>query len=515
MGAKSPEGVLARRGPVLSSELIRALQQGGISADAARKKVGRAVAGGSVHRLAKLNFPHNQGLLYLPNQYRTEKYWSALLDALAKSRSAYGHAVSSLSAHGGKIPLSQFHVISGSPTALRGHISSVRLLENLLTIDLLERELDPALGDTVKFGRSVPLVTLPRSTIRARLIAEDVMLSAMQDWLRKNGLASYNRIDVRPPLGSEVGPEFGHFHWDLTAPTHLHPLARRRRAGTTPGFVVADVVLGDEITDSQVGYFLRKFELLQAQRRLRPALAMMIGTRFSPEALRHGRSAGALFTTPGALLGKEVALAIESLIMVLANAAEMASANPGRIDELMSQLGKIEGAASNLRGPLFELIVGMCVRDYEGTSIDMGIKAIDPDSHQSADIDVLRVKGNVEVWAYECKGREPHGVVSVEQVQDWLNRQVPRIVAWIRNQDRFTGYRVGVEFWTSGRFSPEALGELQQARERTRRYTISWKDGDAVYAYADEARHAHAKKLLNEHFRNHPLSRHFRESVTE
>jgi hypothetical protein len=115
----------------------------------------------------------------------------------------------------------------------------------------------------------------------------------------------------------------------------------------------------------------------------------------------------------------------------------------------------------------------MCVRDHEGTSIDMGVQAIDPSPRGSADIDVLRVQGRTEVWAYECKGREPHGVVTLGQVEDWLDRQVPRIDAWFRNQERFSGYRLGVAFWTSGRFAPEALVRLEQSSANTKRYTIA------------------------------------------
>lgn len=512
MGAKSPEGVLARRGPVLSSELVRALQQGGASAAAARKKVARAVGSGSVHRLARLNFPHNQGFLYLPSQYRSARFWTALIKALGVSHSAYGLVVSSLALRGGVSPLGHFDVLSGSPLALRGHLASKVVLDNLLAIGLLDQETDPSLGDVVKFTNSVPLTTFPRPTIRARLIAEDVMLLAVQEWLRRTGIASYNRIVLRPALAAGPGPEFGHFRWDLTAPSYIHPLASRARTGPTPGFVVADVALGEEVSEAQAAHFMRKLELLRAQRRVRPALTLLIASHFSQDALRVGRAAGALFVTPGALLGKDVAAALDSLISVLSNAAQVAAANPAKVDLLMTQLGKIEGAATNLRGPLFELIVGMCVREHEGTSIDMGVKAVDPRTRESADIDVLRVKGHTEVWAYECKGREPHGVVTLGQVEDWLTRQVPRIDAWFRSQDRFSGYQLGVAFWSSGHFEPEALVRLKQASANTQRYRISWKDGDAVYAYAEEARHAHAKKLLTEHFRNHPLSRHFREA---
>lgn len=511
MHAITPESVLRSRGPLLSSELVRALEESGATGPAARQRMKRALSihSGPIRRLARLSFRHNQKFLYLQHQYRSPAYWEALLRGLWSSGSTYGHATASLELRGGVAPVHLFGVLSGSPSALKGHLSSGKVLEILEEEGLLERSVDPSLGELVMFTRFVPLQRESVPVVRARLIAEDLAIAALSSWLRNNGIVSFGKVATRPPLGSRPGPDFAHLEWDLTAPSYVSPFVQ----GQVPGFVVADVVLGEDVRKRAAGYFLNKFELVRRQQKVRPTLAILVAQRFAPDALRLGRSAGAVFTTPGAMFGEDVGSALEALVGVLANAAKVVSADPGKIDKLMSELSRIEGAALNLRGPLFEMIVGMCVGAHNGTSIDMGVIATEPETDMKADIDVLAIRGRSDVWAYECKGKAPHSAITLREVQDWLERQVPRIIGWLGSESRFADHVFGVAFWTSGHFEQEAISYLKAAATQTMQFSIAWKDGDEVYSYAEAAQHQYAKKLLNEHFRKHPLSGHFRESL--
>jgi len=63
---------------------------------------------------------------------------------------------------------------------------------------------------------------------------------------------------------------------------------------------------------------------------------------------------------------------------------------------LFSTLGRIEGAAANLRGALFEMIVGFLVREREGNTIDIGERVSDPGTGRSAEMDVRRIKEDQE-----------------------------------------------------------------------------------------------------------------------
>jgi hypothetical protein len=58
------------------------------------------------------------------------------------------------------------------------------------------------------------------NAFRARLLAEDILLGAMREWLGNLGLGSYNQIQSR---SLKTQPQFGQFRWDMMAPSYIHP----------------------------------------------------------------------------------------------------------------------------------------------------------------------------------------------------------------------------------------------------------------------------------------------------
>jgi hypothetical protein len=89
----------------------------------------------------------------------------------------------------------------------------------------------------------------------------------------------------------------------------------------------------------------------------------------------------------------------------LKNVAAYASAeSPERIIGLINDPSEIEGRNGNLRGVLFELLAAYLAR-RDAVSIDMGVRARDPETGNFADIDVLQVTHqSVSVTCIECKG---------------------------------------------------------------------------------------------------------------
>ncbi len=494
--------LMGRDGPCLSSCLAKLLERQGSTNAGARQAIRRV--GDPLMRLANIRFPHNQAFLYLKEQFRTDPFWISLMSAFETSGSVYGHALFALKARGGIVPSSQFGVISGSPERLKGHLSYETVLERLLKLEILEESTIAGIGKCVSFGRRTPFSVIPHTSLRARQLAEEILLVGVADWIRKNSFGSWGKIKTRSVRNT---PQFSHFEWDLTAPSYALPLTSRSESGTKPGFIAMDVTLSKFLDSSQVSYFRNKCNIIANQRRSRPFLPIIIGSSFTKEALRFGRSAGLIFTTPSNLLGGNIGEALRSLVEVLENAAAVAVSRPEVIDELFSKLGKIEGAANNLRGALFELLVGHCVREVEGSSIDIGKEVTAPDTGKRAEIDVLRVKGNQEVCAYECKGYGASKQVRAREVDKWLGTTIPRIYKWMKSEERFERCSIGFEFWTSGAFSPDAIALLRARANRTKRYTIRWKDGSAVYEYSRQLRERRIEAVLEQHFTAHPLSK--------
>src|SRR5690606_8520337 len=132
---------------------------------------------------------------------------------------------------------------------------------------------------------------------------------------------------------------------------------------------------------------------------------------FTPEALRACRARGIVATRPETIFGQDVGRALADLLQTLANGAAVAASDPGHIEDLFRQLSKIEGAAANIRGALFELLVGHLVRSIEGGSIDIGVLV--HDENRSAEIDVRHVNER-DVTVYECRGNQPSTRVTAE-----------------------------------------------------------------------------------------------------
>lgn len=322
----------------------------------------------------------------------------------------------------------------------------------------------------------------------------------LRDWSRKLGFGSYNRVQLRADCHQ---PRFGQFNWDLTAPTYLYPFARYGSgANPQPGFFVADVVLGLNLTAQHVHYFVNKATIMRQQLNTRPFLGLLVADYFSAEALQLGRKAGLIFATPDTLFGKGISEALRELIRTLKNAAAVAAKSPEVIETLFQKLSRIEGSALNLRGPLFEMILGHCFS--KSGSIEIGVLANDPTTGGVADIDVL-VKENTKVRACECKGYATN-IVDIDVVKDWLEVRVPRMRRFLLNNTYYAKFPLQFEYWITSRFTRRAISYLKDQRQKTRKYEILWKDGIALRKYVGDLKNAYISKLLDEHYFKHPLS---------
>ncbi len=297
-------------------------------------------------------------------------------------------------------------------------------------------------------------------------------------------------------------PRFSTFRFDLTGPSYLQPMVRFGASAPDPGFLVVDVLLGEELDSAMVAAFLRKCSMLSALKKVRPFLPMLVADSFTPDALRLCRSKGVIATRPETVFGQDVAKALGDLLQTLTHAA---SATTSQIEGLFKRLSSIEGAAGNLRGALFELIVGHCVRELEGGSVDLGLIVTDIKNGKRAEMDVRLIKQR-QIKVYECKGYQPESMVPQAEIEKWLTEKVPTIYAAHRQQEQFSNTTIGFEFWTCGSFDEESLRLLREAKSATRKYTINWKTGTDVRSYVQGLSALGLKRILNDHYFNHPIS---------
>ena len=352
------ENYLRHHGPCLSSELSEYLvNDQKLTPTAARKRVSRAK--GQVHRLSYISFPRKARFIYLQEQFGSPTFWDRLVEKLLQAKSAYGLAIAAIQQRGGVIPLRHFEIACGAPLKQKRHLSPTTISDRLIQAKLLQRTDVPGLGECITLVQSAGYYDRTAGEVRARLIAEDFLLRAIQSWLRKLGLVSYDKVKIRGGDSPQVGP----FAWDLTAPSYLGCMVKSDKPGhVKPGFIACDVYLGDSPVDKNgIQPFINKCVKLRMLRNIGSCMQIFVADEYAPDAFQDLKKHGIVPATPSNLFGEEVGEGLTALFQVLRDAARRAI-DPERFDLLFRTLGKIKGEAPQLRGTLFEYLVADVLR---------------------------------------------------------------------------------------------------------------------------------------------------------
>lgn len=497
---ESLTALLQRVGPSLSTELVERLVADGVSAEAARQRLARGARDDDVVKLAGIRFQHNARFLYLGHQFGDADFWRAVERAFERAGGSYWAAVTGMKARGGRVRLVDFPVACGAPAFRKGQSPPQHVLDRLQAIQLLETE---EVGEEtyVKFRPNAYRCD-PPEVVRARLLAESVALEGVRDWMRKLGFTSYEQTRVR---GQDPAPEVSSIAWDLSGPSYIRPMARPTAERLRPGFVVADIILRDLVDAPTVAAMVRKHDMASALPNIPPIMPFLVADAFTQEGHRLAKQKGLLPTTTAQLLGDIIARALRELVEMLTNLGATAAVNPDHLYKVLREWTRIEGAADNLRGALFELAIAYLVKEVDGGFVKAGVQVTDPWTRRSAEIDVLldRPEGQ-SVLVIECKAKTPGNTVSFDQAQRWREDRVPVIYSALSGESRYLGRAFRFELWSNGGFRPEAATWLA-AQTQDPRFETAWRDGVAVRAYTARAKSAAITKIMNEHYFRHPL----------
>lgn len=496
------EAVLKEIGPCVSGRLIDELvERHGLSNAAARQRLSRNK---NIKRLAYLPFPKKARFLYFSGDYGAPKFWRALTTALLEQTVAHGGALAALLARKDVMPESHFSIACGSPVAQKGHLSPNTVLNILQKAGLVQLVQIPGIGSCVQLSQQEAPEPHEVSQLRARLKTEEILLLAIKDWVRKLGLVSYDKVKLRNDEAGSEQPKVGTFHWDLSAPSYLAPMVNWSENVVRPGFLVCDVLLGRQIQTSDLKPFINKCKTLRSLKGVNRCLQFFVADDFHVEARRLAKAAGIVPATPESLFGEEVAKSLRQFTSLLKDAFGGAS-NVEKIGEIFSRLSRVEGAATNLRGALFEYIAAEIVR---GTSTPSYIKMneiFEDGKGGKAEVDVLSVHNNQSTRFIECKGYKPGGIIPDDEVRKWLTK-IPVVRGVALNNSLWRGHRLAFEFWTTGTLSDEghAMVETAQFVSPTK-YTVTVVETQALWSMAVSCNDKQLMNTLNQHFFEHPL----------
>ena len=282
--------------------------------------------------------PKREAFFYLTDQHNSELYWENLLRDLREADTIYACAIDGLAARGGIVPVDEFHVVSGAPINLRKQVPFVVVAKTLIELGVMEEK---SIGDLGRcfVANSEAFMPLTLQTFRARRLVEGVMLDGLRMWMRRNGVGSSDKIAIR---GEDHRLLVGQFKWDLTGPSYLLPL---RREGILHGFVVADVFWEYQMNALHIRYFLRKVQTYQQTSNSGLLFPILMARGFTSDAIKEGRKAGLMLTTPRNLFGTHVAEALAELLQTLQDATTKATVDDERLYDLLGRLSDIEGRA--------------------------------------------------------------------------------------------------------------------------------------------------------------------------
>lgn len=500
------EEALEKTGPARSRRLVEVLTKLlKISPEAARQRLSRART--PVERYPRSLLPKGEVFFYLKNQDNTELYWQNLLRDLRETGAVYALAIDGLAARGGIVPVDEFSVVSGAPVALKKQVPSGDVARELIRLGVMEVIEIASIGSCFKLD--FPAVEPPKrpNHIKARRLTEDIILDGLRQWLRNNGIGSYDSITVR---GEGQPLMVGQFKWDLTGPSYLLPVKRTKKTKIQNGFVVADVFAESHLDVHQIQYFIRKVQTYQKTSNSGSLFPILMAESFTREATIEGHKVGLMLTTTKNLFGRSVAKTLADLTKMLIKVTSSVAVDGKKLYELLDKLSEIEGSVGNMRGLFFELIAtNIAEREFGGDIRYLRQAHTDLKTGRSTDLDVVCVTRQNKIYVIECKGKTPGGTISLEDVKDWLGK-LPIMQDFVANRDDLREYDQTYEFWTTGTFEANALKKLEFEQKRRTKKTIAWKDGYDIRRVAEKFRLKAIVETLDQHFLKHPVARQVR-----
>ena len=498
--------ILSKHGPMLSSELARILEQSyGVAAAAARKRVERGCDG--MTKLSHVVFPHRARFVYLQSEYGSPWFFSNLLEALRKTNSTYYYALQALEMRSNVMPRSHFLIACGAPVAQKKHVSAETLTERLIKAGLVkEVTLPDGYVCIVRCDKEIAFLdSYLLKEMKARLIAERVALLAVKDWARRLGVVSYGAVETREDEDLEKMPRVGTLEWDMAGPSYLFPMRTyTAAAGLLPGFFVCDIALNGRATAEYVSAFVKKCVTLRSLPKVGRCLQVFVAEDYTAEAFGLLKNEGIIPGTTESLFGLDVAKALKSLCSVLINTAALTE-SPGVLEKIFNGLSRIEGAASTLRGSLFEFAVAQIAKTtFRGCDPEVN-RIVKDELGRAAEIDVLAVIRNQEVVFIECKGVHPLGTVDDDEVIRWLDVRIPVIRGAVKRHSEWCDLPQRYEMWSSGGYTERALSFIAERKKQTSKFHIEARDAAYVHGQVRTSNDDGLIRTYEEHFVNHPM----------
>lgn len=471
------QNILQNKGPMLSNDLSKTLEKSEkIPYNTASQRVARD------KQILKIKgyFVSNLSLCYLSTHIENGVLFDALNKAMFENGRKYWYTLNALKLHGGIINQRFLECYTNYPVkALKGHLPFQKIMQKFVASDILNFN-----GEYYIFSPKLVKTNINSITYKTIEVIKENILTDFNSITKNIGLISYH-------TGEKFG-EFGKFRWAFKGVSNITGLMQKDK----PGFILADIIIGTSIYETDVLFFIEKLKHIQSFKNASRTIPFLIVDDLSKEALiilkQHGIAVGLL----NELFGQKYADTLKELVAVLNNAGASLKSNPEKYLDLIKELKKYnEGLANNIKGALFEFVVGHIHSTNSNNSIDLGREILENNARH--EIDVLANYPDRIVLA-ECKAK--NSKVDLKTVDKWLGIKIPAFKSWIEKQETWKKKTIEFEFWSTGGFTDEAVLKLDHVVENSTKYKVSYFDAKDIRNKALSMKNKKLKEALDDFF---------------
>lgn len=477
------EKYIKNKGGILSGDLARYIEKKeGITNEAARKRVQRLNS--PIHKIAGL-FSDKKVFVYHSDNFQNQDYFSDLVEAFKTDGKRCYSIISAINYHHGLVPIDELANYSISPVnSIKGHMKFSSVIELLKKHNLIRETNSGEYG--LNFSVAEQLNPNIRH-IKGIQLSKRLVIQQFETWSKNIGLVSFKKGKNNNIVGG--------FQFAFTAPTYIDGLVGYANKFKKPGFLVADILIGNVTNENTVSYFLRKIAAIKASNPSLKLLPVLMVDGISSEGLNQLKSKGVLVASIKELFGKEYSELLKNIINTVTNAGAILKTEPEKYLQLMDKLTKlIDGKTNNLRGDLFELAVGFYFSKYS-QSLDIGKRVPVPGSNRTREIDVLARNEN-EICIVGCKGY--NYPVDTDYIEIYLSEKIKEIRGWLAVSHSDKRHRF--EIWSTGGYTKEALVLLKETKDKVRKFDFDYLDQKDIKERANKLNSEKFKEILRDYY---------------
>ena len=469
---------IEKEGPKLSRELIDLIVENDkVTEVTARQRLKRVKT--PINKIKGL-FSDNQILFYHEKIYKKSEFFNALTEAFKLSGKKYFTIINSILYHYGFLNKDKLAAFSFNPiNNLKGHKRIDTMINELINLEVIYQEENyyklnslVASKENIRHSKSLEVV-------------ESFIAEQFNNWSRGIGLTSYD--------SAKYYSEFGKFLWAYVSPSYVSTLIKYNKEKIVPGFVIADILIGNKNNIESISFFLNKIEILKSIKTMPTFLPFLITDTLEQDAFTKLKEKGIIIGFIDKMFGSGYIELIKSLINSITNASAILKKNPDAYLKLIDSINKlVVGKTNNLKGDLFELAVGY-YHIQKCKMLDIG-KIINFEGKQG-EIDVLAVYHDKVIIA-ECKGYKTK--IDKDEIEQWVSKKIYLIRRWLLSLEPYANKEIVFEHWSTGGYTNEAIKYISE--KRINKFKLEFIDLEKMKEKSKEINSNKFIKILREYY---------------